>query len=281
MNTQAKRKNAFTLIELLVVIAIIALLLSITMPALTKAKERVKSIICRSNLKQWAYIFTLYANDNDNSFPQGWQTTSVKAEDAWLLGATLPYYSTLGLRMCPSTRPLDRPTSVVNYGGTFIDWGPFPSSANKGQWYDSYAIGSYGFNEWCCDPPPNDGTAGWWWGLTEGNAIRKITVKGGYNIPLVLDSVFVDTAVDDDDIPPRDMDHEKDTYPLASWNTNAMQFYTIDRHHGGINASFVDMHVQHVGIKQLYRFKWHANFRTTSVPTNGGWPDWTRKYKNY
>ena len=47
-----KRKNAFTLIELLVVIAIIALLLSVIIPSLRKAKEYTKKVICQSNLRQ-------------------------------------------------------------------------------------------------------------------------------------------------------------------------------------------------------------------------------------
>ena len=59
------RKKAFTLIELLVVIAIIALLLSIIVPAIKKAKEQARLIICRSNLRQWAFAVHAYTADND------------------------------------------------------------------------------------------------------------------------------------------------------------------------------------------------------------------------
>lgn len=62
-------KKGFTLIELLVVIAIIALLLSIVMPALNRAKIAAQKVICRSNVKQQALAILLYAEANDSYTP--------------------------------------------------------------------------------------------------------------------------------------------------------------------------------------------------------------------
>ena len=62
-------RSAFTLIELLVVIAIIALLVSILMPSLQKAKEMAKDIVCRSNQRSVSLAIVLYAEEHDDQYP--------------------------------------------------------------------------------------------------------------------------------------------------------------------------------------------------------------------
>ncbi|MFI4912601.1 MAG: type II secretion system protein [Sedimentisphaeraceae bacterium JB056] len=78
-----KKENGFTLIELLVVISIIAVLMSIMMPSLQRARAQAKMVICSNNLKQIGTVFQLYANDNKMCFPEGinWSSTAWFAND--------------------------------------------------------------------------------------------------------------------------------------------------------------------------------------------------------
>jgi len=67
--SRQKRKTGFTLIELLVVISIIALLVSILLPSLAKARDQAKKVACQSNLSQLSLAWRMYLDDNNETFP--------------------------------------------------------------------------------------------------------------------------------------------------------------------------------------------------------------------
>ena len=64
-----KSRKAFTLIELLVVVAIIALLISILLPSLSRARELSKRLVCGTQAKGFGTAVKIYANDNEEHWP--------------------------------------------------------------------------------------------------------------------------------------------------------------------------------------------------------------------
>ncbi|HOX02757.1 MAG TPA: prepilin-type N-terminal cleavage/methylation domain-containing protein [Candidatus Paceibacterota bacterium] len=81
-------RAAFTLIELLVVIAIVAILASLLLPALSRAKSKARMMSCLGNIKQLDLVWFMYADDqNDRLAPNGFGTAaSLNGHRLWTVG---------------------------------------------------------------------------------------------------------------------------------------------------------------------------------------------------
>ncbi len=125
------RGIGFTLIELLVVISIISLLIAILMPALTKAREASRAVVCGSNMRQIATAVELYAGDHNGfAFPTLIGPTFHTYKVAWYSAHPSPERSFFATPYLGQPRPteqwagraFDCPTIERGYGDLAVDY---------------------------------------------------------------------------------------------------------------------------------------------------------------
>ena len=254
MQMSESTRRAFTLTELLVVIGLIAVLVSLLLPVVGRARSAAQSAACLSNLRQMGIAWTVYTSENRGRLLEYQWFNMMQPERAWkgYWTGMLEDYKVGGKALfCPSA---DEPipfNQFKGHGNVNYAWtGKYQTNGTVTRFNAStYRESSYGFNKYL--------TAGGGFG-NDQKATKIGAVRSPSEVPVFMDATYLDFQPDNftplnPAPPPPNL--RGDAIPLYEhWR------FLIARHGRGVNAYFVDGSARRVPLEETYMLSWNSKW---------------------
>lgn len=272
--------KGFTLVELLVVIGIVAVLASILLPALSKARDHAKDVVCQVQLRSIGQTLQLYTEAFDGQFSPFWFFDDgggvlwfTQPERVMWQYTAQDYYQDPKILLCPKNSAPNISGPAGGFSDDDLDpWGPvqwMPKLPALGDRYAEYGVTRAG-------KPVSGYTVNDWLGVAgvsdpENNHWETIQSANSENIPMVLDGGWYSGQPSDNARPSATA-----TDKVQHGAFDSMDRFVFSRHRDGGQAVFMDMSVRRVSVKGLWRLKWHRNFDISNAFARPSyiWPDW-------